>query len=193
MCGSKRTDTIPKEYVWADSVYKVWCPYVCLFVPSCGTQNRMDWRLLVKERIARIARLRTRFGLKKIFFGGWGMRGVNSLVSLDQNCCLGQSAYSAWWGSELGEGGCGCWLWLQVTGDMWQVTHDTLHVTCTSGTRSFFLICMHFWNKSGPTYLSPWRLPSSCKPMNIKLCLLTAPKGTCTLVTNSQKKHTNTC
>ena len=31
---------------------------VCLSVPSRGTWNWVDWRLLVKERIAKIAKLR---------------------------------------------------------------------------------------------------------------------------------------
>ena len=29
-----------------------------LFVPSAGTQNRVDWRLLVKESIDKVAKLR---------------------------------------------------------------------------------------------------------------------------------------
>ena len=28
--------------------------YVCLSVPSAGTRNHVDWRLLVKERTAKI-------------------------------------------------------------------------------------------------------------------------------------------
>ena len=32
------------------------CVSVCLFVPSPGTRNRMDWRLLVKECIVKIAK-----------------------------------------------------------------------------------------------------------------------------------------
>ena len=36
--------------------------FVCpLSVPSNGTGNRLDWRLLVKERIAKIAKLRRTF------------------------------------------------------------------------------------------------------------------------------------
>ena len=38
----------------ADPVYKSYCPWMSLSVPSAGTQNFMDWRLLVKERIANI-------------------------------------------------------------------------------------------------------------------------------------------
>ena len=30
------------------------CLFVCLFVPSCKPQFAVDWRLLVKERIANI-------------------------------------------------------------------------------------------------------------------------------------------
>ena len=33
----------------------------CLFVPSDGTRNRVDWRILVEERIAKVANLRANF------------------------------------------------------------------------------------------------------------------------------------
>ena len=42
---------------------------VSLFVPSCGTQNRIDWKLLVKERIAKIANLIHFFLDLMIFLG----------------------------------------------------------------------------------------------------------------------------
>ena len=38
--------------VSADSVYKLQCSSIVLFVPLPGTWNQMDWRILVKERIA---------------------------------------------------------------------------------------------------------------------------------------------
>ena len=38
----------------ANLVYKLWCPPVRLFVPSCRTLKRMNWRPLVEERIAKI-------------------------------------------------------------------------------------------------------------------------------------------
>ena len=34
---------------------------VDLFVPLSGTQNQVDWRLLVKERVTKIAKLRNPF------------------------------------------------------------------------------------------------------------------------------------
>ena len=37
---------------------------VCVFVPSSRIQQRTDWRLLVEECIAKIAKLRNVFGLK---------------------------------------------------------------------------------------------------------------------------------
>ena len=44
----------------ADSVFKFQCLwlFVSVSVPSAGYKNFMDWRLLVKERIAKIEKLR---------------------------------------------------------------------------------------------------------------------------------------
>ena len=34
---------------------------LCLFIPSCRSRNRMDWRLLVKELIGKMEKLRNPF------------------------------------------------------------------------------------------------------------------------------------
>ena len=39
---------------------------VCVFEPLAGTRNRVDWRLLFKEHIAKIAKLRNPFFWKAL-------------------------------------------------------------------------------------------------------------------------------
>ena len=60
--GEERVSAIPlllmtftELALWADSVSKLRCPsVVCLSVPSQKTCFPVDWRILVKERIANI-------------------------------------------------------------------------------------------------------------------------------------------
>ena len=83
-------------------MYKSYCPWMSLSVPSAGTQNCMDWRLLVKERIANFKNNMKK--ITNIFFEGleniFGLDSVwsfwlNRLVQQDPQICLGQPAYCA--------------------------------------------------------------------------------------------------
>ena len=47
--------------VFSDSVYKLQSPSIVLFVPSLGTWNQMDWRILVKDRIDKLQNQETLF------------------------------------------------------------------------------------------------------------------------------------
>ena len=50
-----------------DSAYKLQCMFVCVFVPSAKTQNRVDWRLRVNEHIAKIKTKTKRPFFSRIF------------------------------------------------------------------------------------------------------------------------------
>ena len=66
----------------ADLVFKSQClPVVCNFsfvVPSCRTWNHLDWTLLVKERIAKISKLRYTFWLLLVWSNFCGLK--NNMV-----------------------------------------------------------------------------------------------------------------
>ena len=74
-----------------------------LFVCVCGTRNCMDWRLLVKECIAKIARIR-----KPNFKGMVIFLLIICQFFLDKQACiprqkyvhLGEPAYCAQWGGH---------------------------------------------------------------------------------------------
>ena len=71
---------------------------MCVFVPSAGTRDHVDWRIKVKEVVAKIAKLRNAFFegmnnfrvLKYLF---WYC--VKRLVPKDKNVCLCKPAYCA--------------------------------------------------------------------------------------------------
>ena len=89
-------------------------------VPSVGDRNRESWRLLVKECIAKIGKLRPLFLLKVwTIFWVWrrkkwvvGSVGVNQPTENSGGVSRGRVC------------GCDCWRWWHVTGDRWHVTHD---------------------------------------------------------------------
>ena len=55
-----------------------------LLFPFCGTQNCMNWTLLIEERIAKKWKLWTNFGVLNFFL---------VLVCQDKHFCLGKPAY----------------------------------------------------------------------------------------------------
>ena len=106
------------------------CVVCHLSVPSVSYRKQMSWRLLVKEPIAKIAKLRTppifgrlqpfRFWIYFSFFLSWWTRLL---------CIVGELAGG--WSVVVGVGyrrHVTCDMW-QGTGDRWQVTDDMIHMT----------------------------------------------------------------
>ena len=60
------TESVPRPIQSISyDVHPWFCVSVCVFVTSAGTQNRKDWRLLVKESFSKIAKLRNLFSLHR--------------------------------------------------------------------------------------------------------------------------------
>ena len=126
-----KSNSLMLDFHWLAprSIHSIGCNAMSVrgyVVPTVYNRNQEGWRLLVKELIDKIAKVKTPFFLGfchflgcKYFFLHWFfvvLLGYFQIVH-------------GGWVSRGSVCGYGCWRWCHVKVDMWHGTHDTWHMT----------------------------------------------------------------